>query len=52
VPADAELLVVTFRPIRPGATAELTLSSLVLQGASGRTIAHDRPAAFRTAIVQ
>jgi hypothetical protein len=52
VPADAELLVVTFRPILPGATAELTLSSLILQGASGRTIAHDRPAAFRTAIVQ
>jgi hypothetical protein len=52
VPADAELLVITFKPIRPGATAELTLSSLILQGASGRTIAHDRPAAFRTAIVQ
>jgi hypothetical protein len=52
VPADAELLVITFKPIRPGATAELTLSSLILQGASGRTIAHDRPAAFRTAIVR
>jgi hypothetical protein len=35
-----------------GATAELTVSSLLLQGAAGRAIAHDRPAAFRTTIVQ
>jgi len=52
VASDAEILVVTFRPIRPGATAELTVSSLLLQGAAGRAIAHDRPAAFRTTIVQ
>jgi hypothetical protein len=52
VPADAEFLVVTFRPIVPGSTAELKLSSLILQGATGRTISHDQPAAFRTAIVQ
>lgn len=50
--ADAELLVVTFRPIRPGATAELTLSSVLLQSAAGRSIALDRPTAFRTSIVQ
>jgi hypothetical protein len=49
--ADAEFLIVTFRPIRSGA-AELTLSSLVLQGAAGRAIAHEPPAAFRTAITQ
>jgi len=52
VATDAEILVVTFRPIRSGATAELTVSSLLLQGAAGRAIAHDRPAAFRTTIVQ
>ena len=52
VATDAEILVVTFRPIRAGATAELTVSSLLLQGAAGRAIAHDRPAAFRTTIVQ
>lgn len=52
VPADAEFLVVTFRPIRPGSTAELKLSSLILQGAAGAAIVHDQPAAFRTAIVQ
>lgn len=52
VPADAEFLVVTFKPIRPGSTAELKLSSLILQGATGLAIVHDQPAAFRTAIVQ
>ena len=50
-PADADLMVVTFRPIRSG-DAELRLSSLALQGAAGRAIAHEPPAAFRTAIVQ
>jgi hypothetical protein len=48
--ADAEFLVVTFKPIRSGA-AQLTLSSVVLQGDAGRAIAHDAPAAFRTAII-
>ena len=52
VPADAEFLVITFKPIQPGGTAELKLSSLILQGAAGRAIVHDQPAAFRTAIVQ
>jgi hypothetical protein len=47
--ADAEFLVVTFRPIRAG-TAELKLSSFALHGIAGGTIAHDRPADFRTAI--
>jgi hypothetical protein len=48
--ADAELLVVTFRPIKAGATAEVGLSSLALQGAAGRAIAYDQISAFRTAI--
>ena len=48
--ADAELLVVTFRPIKRGATAELSMSALSLQGAAGRAIAHERVGAFRTAI--
>jgi hypothetical protein len=51
VPADAEFFVVTFKPVRAGAT-ELKLSSVLLQGAAGRAIAHDQPAAFRTSIVQ
>ena len=50
VPADAEFLVVTFRPIRAGATADVNLSSVLLQGAAGRAIVHAQPAAFRTAI--
>jgi hypothetical protein len=48
--ADAEFLVVTFRPIRAGTTAELRLSSFALHGIAGGTIAHDRPADFRAAI--
>jgi hypothetical protein len=50
--ADAEFMVLTFKPIRGGATAELGISSMVLHGAAGGTIALDRPAAFRTAIQQ
>jgi len=48
--SDAELLIVTFRPIKRGATAELSMSALSLQGAAGRAIAHEQPSAFRTAI--
>ena len=51
MPADAELMVVTFRPIRSG-NAELRLSAVALQGAAGRVIAHEPPTAFRTAILQ
>lgn len=51
IPADAEAVVVTFKPIRPGGTAELSLSSLVLQGASG-TLVHEPLAAFRTSITR
>ena len=47
---DAELVVVTFRPIKRGITAELSMSALSLQGASGRAIAHEQLGAFRTAI--
>jgi hypothetical protein len=48
--ADAELLVVTFRPLKQGATAELSMTALSLQGLAGRAIAHEHPAAFRAAI--
>jgi hypothetical protein len=37
VASDAELVVFTFRPIRPAIAAELKLSSLVLQGSAYRT---------------
>ena len=49
VASDAEFLVVTFRPIRAG-TTELKLSSVLLQGATGRAIVHSQPASFKTAI--
>lgn len=48
--ADAELLVVTFRPMKAGATAEVKLSSLALQGTAGRTLDHHKVSTFRTAI--
>jgi hypothetical protein len=47
---DAEFLLLTFRPIRPAAVAELSVASLSLRGPAGRAIAFDTPAAFRTAI--
>jgi hypothetical protein len=50
VPADAEFLVVTFKPIQAGATAELELSSMVLQAPGGGAVPHEPLAAFRTSI--
>jgi len=47
---DAELIVVTFKPIKSGATAEVKLSSVALQGAAGRALAHNQVGAFRTDI--
>jgi Cohesin domain len=48
--ADAELVLVTFRPIKRGATAELSMSALSLQGVAGRSIAYEQVSAFRAAI--
>jgi len=52
VAADAEFLVVTFKPIRAGGVAELKISSMVLQGAAGNFVLHEPVAAFRTSITQ
>ncbi|MBI5908636.1 MAG: hypothetical protein HY848_01575 [Betaproteobacteria bacterium] len=48
--ADAEFLVLAFKPIKPGAVAEISIASLNLQGAAGRAIAHDTIAAYRVAV--
>jgi hypothetical protein len=48
--ADAELLILTFRPVKAAPAAELSVSSLNLQGAAGRPIAFGPPEAFKTAI--
>jgi len=48
--ADAELLVMTFKPVKAGATAEVNVASLNLQGAAGRVIAHAQLDSFRTSI--
>ena len=49
---DAEILIVTFKPIKAGATAELNVASLSLQGVAGRMVAHDQVVAFRAPITQ
>jgi hypothetical protein len=48
--ADAELLVLTFRPIKAGTSPELSVAALNLQGPAGRTIAYGALTAFRTTI--
>lgn len=48
--ANAELVVLTLVPLKAASTTELSVASLSLQGASGRPIAHDRIAAFKTSI--
>ena len=50
--ADADFLVVTFKPIGPGGVAELRISSMALQGAAGGAVGHEPVAAFRTSITQ
>lgn len=48
--ADAELVVLTFRSRRAGATAQVSIGTLALQDPAGRALSHDALAAFRTAI--
>jgi hypothetical protein len=48
--SDAEFVVLTFKPIRPGVAAEIAVASLNLQGAAGRVIAYNGFAPFKTTI--
>jgi hypothetical protein len=48
---DEELVVFTFKPIRPAIETELKLSSLLLEGPIGKPISVDPIMAYRTAIV-
>lgn len=50
--AAADFIILTFRPIRAGATAEVSISSVTLRDADGRAMALDRPEAFRATVVQ
>jgi len=50
VAADAELVILTFRPIRPAEAAEVKISFLRLQGAVGKPIAVEPVSAYRTSI--
>jgi hypothetical protein len=47
---DAELLVLTFKPIKAGTSAELSVAALNLQGAAGRPVAYTAMTAFKTTI--
>src|SRR5258706_2562203 len=48
--SDAEMLVLTFKSIKAVAAAEVSVASLNLQGAAGRTIAYNGLTPFRTTI--
>lgn len=48
--SDMELLILTFKPIKPASSAELSIASLTLEGPAGRVITLDQLAAFKTAI--
>ncbi len=48
--ADAELVVLTFRPRQSGSTTEISLGSLALEDSSGQALAHDSVSVFRTTI--
>ena len=48
--SDAELVILTFKPVKPSAAAELNIAALNLQGAAGRPIAFGRLTGFKTAI--
>jgi hypothetical protein len=51
IAADAELLVLTFKPIRAAPSTEVKLSSLVLRGQVGKPIAVEPMSAYRTSII-
>jgi hypothetical protein len=48
--SDAEMLILTFKSIKAAAAAEISVSSLNLQGAAGRAIAYGGLTPFRTTI--
>jgi hypothetical protein len=48
--SDAEMLVLTFKPKRAVASAEISVASLNLQGTAGRAIAYNGITSFKTTI--
>ena len=48
--ADAEFIVLTFKPLKTAPAAELSIASVSLQGSAGRMITFDPLVAFKTAI--
>jgi hypothetical protein len=50
--AQGELVILTFKPIKPGAVAEVHVASLGLQSTTGGSVQHERPDSFRATIIQ
>jgi hypothetical protein len=50
--ADAELVILSFRPVRPAPAAEVRLAALQLQRGAGAPLPSEPLGAFRTAITQ
>jgi hypothetical protein len=48
--SDPELLVLTFKPRKSGVQAEISLTSLNLQGIAGRPLPHDALASFQASV--
>ena len=47
---DSELLVLTFKPLKPSAQVEVSLAALNITGTAGRTLVHDMPASYRATV--
>jgi hypothetical protein len=47
---DADLLVLSFKPLKPAPAAEVKIAALTLQGAVGKPVAVEPVSAYRTAI--
>jgi hypothetical protein len=49
---DAELLILTFKPLKSGSQAEVSLASLNILGTGGRTVLHDTLASYRATVIR
>jgi hypothetical protein len=49
---DNELLILTFKPRKPGLPVEVSLAALNIVGTAGRTVTHDTLASYRATVVR
>jgi hypothetical protein len=50
--SNMELLILTFKPIKPASAVELSVASLTAEGSAGSNIPLQHPVAFKTAVTQ